>query len=261
VRRVTLFAKANVDVHDSLHSCRIGGELRWNGINDVLRTTRRPITIRVRHETMTRSDAVLHARGAIPAELGRRNLPLGAYSAQSQFSREIFDATADAIILSIQPDVGSGIMRHKAEGFYLFPSEISSWTAADKTWLKDQFEPLGRLSAPESLANLESIIERIREKRDVPILIYNLSPIVPFEAVHCFLGLEETLSTRIRRFNLGLVELSKKTGISIVDVDTIVARQGADRLKIDAMHLTPEGYNLVAHEVARQLDELGLFDE
>jgi lysophospholipase L1-like esterase len=55
--------------------------------------------------------------------------------------------------------------------------------------------------------------------------------------------------------------LSEETGVSIVDVDTIVARHGADALKIDAMHLTPEGYKLVAREVVRVLDDLGLFED
>ena len=36
------------------------------------------------------------------------------------------------------------------------------------------------------------------------------------------------------------------------------ARAGADRLKVDAMHLTPEGYRLVAEEVVRILGELGV---
>jgi lysophospholipase L1-like esterase len=55
-----------------------------------------------------------------------------------------------------------------------------------------------------------------------------------------------------------LTDLSQETGISIVDVDTIIARSGADRLKVDAMHLTPEGYRLVAEEVVRILGDLGI---
>jgi lysophospholipase L1-like esterase len=111
------------------------------------------------------------------------------------------------------------------------------------------------------MANLAAIISRIRKGSEAPILIYNLSPIVARETIHCYLGIGETVSTRIRRFNLGLAELSEETGVSIVDVDTIVARHGADALKIDAMHLTPEGYELVAREVVRVLEDLGLFED
>jgi hypothetical protein len=255
-----LFAKGNVDVHDSLHSCRIGGELLWNGINEVLRTSDRDATVRVRHETMTRSDALINAGGAVPEEVAERNLPLGSYPARSQFSRTIFDIAADAIVLSVQPDVASGMMRHKADGYFFYPSESSNWAAEDRKWLNTQFESIGRLSVGDSMANLAIIIGRIRERSEAPILIYNLSPIIARETIHCYLGMGETLSTRIRRFNLGLAELSEEVGISIVDVDTIVARHGADALKIDAMHLTPEGYELVAREVVRVLDDLGLFE-
>jgi hypothetical protein len=55
------------------------------------------------------------------------------------------------------------------------------------------------------------------------------------------------------------VELSERNGISIVDVDGIVARAGADRVKLDFIHYTPEGYRLIAEEVVRILDDLGIF--
>jgi lysophospholipase L1-like esterase len=150
------------------------------------------------------------------------------------------------------------MMRHKAEGYYLYPSGSSTWAAEDKIWLKSEFEALNRLSTSESMENFRAIISQIRRTRDAAILIYNLSPVIGNETIHCYLGLGETLSTRIRKFNLGLIELSEETGISIIDVDTILARHGAETLKVDAMHLTPEGYKLVAREVVRVLDDLGL---
>ena len=36
--RLTIFAKGNLDVADTLHSLRLGGERAWNGINEVLRS-------------------------------------------------------------------------------------------------------------------------------------------------------------------------------------------------------------------------------
>ncbi len=38
----------------------------------------------------------------------------------------------------------------------------------------------------------------------------------------------------------------------------IIARHGADRLKIDALHLNAEGCRLVAEEVVQILEDLGL---
>jgi lysophospholipase L1-like esterase len=108
------------------------------------------------------------------------------------------------------------------------------------------------------MGNFAGIIERIRSRSTAPILVYNISAVVPGEAVHAHQGLGDILSTRIRRFNLALIELSEATGVSIIDVDTVLARAGAERLKLDAVHLTPDGCRLVAEEVVRVIEDLGL---
>jgi lysophospholipase L1-like esterase len=131
----------------------------------------------------------------------------------------------------------------------------------DRRWLKTDFESLPLMDLAESFANLERIVTRIRARTDAPILIYNLSPIVPGQIVHCLQGLGETFATRIRRFNLALADLSEREGISIIDVDEILARAGADRLKVDAMHLKPEAYRLIAEEVVRVLEDVGVLEE
>jgi hypothetical protein len=255
VRRLNLFAKGNVDVHDSLHSCRIGGEVRWNGINDVIRGR---AIVRLRHETWTRSDAILEAGGTVPLEIAERQLLLGSYPAPSQFSTALFDNTADAIILSILGETATTLVKHNRAGFLFYPSETDKWSQADRDWLKSDFARQDLLDVVTSMSNLRQIVERVRERADVPILIYNVCSIIPGETVHSLQGLGEIYSTRCRRFNLGLAELSEEMGFSIVDVDSIIGRAGADNFKIDAMHLTPDGYRLVAEEVVRVLEDLGV---
>lgn len=256
--RLNLFAKGNVDVHDVLHSCSINGALRWNGINDVLRERHPGTLIRVRHETWTRSDALLAAPGRPPDSLPARDLPLGAHPLAAQFSTALFDAAPEAFVLSIQPDVATSLRRHRRDGFLLYPAGCETWPPEDRAWLRAEFEPVEPLTAEASMRNLSAIVDRIRRRSDAPILVFNLSPVVPGEAIHCFQGMGETFSTRVRRFNLALTELSEQTGASIVDVDALLARAGADALKIDAMHLSPAGCRLVAGEVARVLADLGL---
>jgi hypothetical protein len=255
VRRLNLFAKGNVDIHDSLHSCRIGGEVRWNGINDVIRGR---AIVRLRHETWTRSDAILEAGGTVPLEIAERQLPLGSYPAPSQFSTALFDNTADAIILSILGETATTLVKHNRAGFLFYPSETDKWSHADRDWLKSDFARQDLLDVVTSMSHLRQIVERVRERADVPILIYNVCSIIPGETVHSLQGLGEIYSTRCRRFNLGLAELSDEMGFSIVDVDSIIGRAGADNFKIDAMHLTPDGYRLVAEEVVRVLEDLGV---
>jgi hypothetical protein len=257
VSRLTIFAKGNLDVRDSLHALRLGGALAWNGLNEVLRARCPGVVARVRHETWARSDALLEAQGVVPPALAERSLPLGAYPAASQFSRAVFETDADAVVLSIQPDLNTTLVRHRRDGFLFYPNDWRAWPAEDQAWLREAFEPVGLLDAATSMANLARVVARIRARTSAPILVYNVSGVVPGEQVHAHDGLGDIFSTRIRRFNLGLIELSQQTGISIVDVDAIVARAGADRLKYDAMHLTGEGCRAVAEETARVLADLG----
>lgn len=256
--RITLFAKGNLDVRDSLHALRLGGTVAWNGVNAVLRERAPGVTARVRHETFVRSDALLAATGRPPAAVAERALDLGAYPAASQFSRALFEAEADAYVLSIQPDLNTVVARHREEGFLFYPNDFGRWPAGEQAWLKSAFTNAGLLTVEDSMANFEAVIAALRARSAAPILIYNVSAVVPGEQVHDHSGLEGLFSTRIRRFNLALAELSQRTGVSIIDVDAVVARGGADRMKLDTVHLTAEGCQAVAEEVVRVLEDLGV---
>ena len=258
MKRKVLFAKGNVDVHDSLHSCRLNGEIRWNGINELTRP-KCGVLVRLQHETWTRSDAIAIADGTIPSDLEDKSLPLGVYPLGSQFSDGLFTNEADAIILSILGETATKLHRNKEKGYQFYAANSQTWNREDREWLKASFVHTDLLDVSRSMQFLAKIIERIRSRRDVPILIYNASSIVPGETLYNYQGLGETFSTRCKRFNLGLGDLSAEMGVSIVDVDTIIARSGADALKVDAMHLTPEGYRLVAEEVVRILVDLNVF--
>lgn len=256
--RLTLFAKGNSDLRDSLLFFGSGDHRLWNGINEVVRPRFPGWTIRVRHETWTRSDALLLAGGVPPHDPPPPAAP-ASHAPEAQFSRALFETEADAILLSIQPDVTMRLARHAGDGYLFYPGPRGDWTPATLRRLREEFTDLDLLTPAESARNLRQVIARIRRRSASPILVYNLSPVMPGEWVHTHQGLEDTLATRIRRFNLELVELSRETGVSIVDVETVVARHGADRLKLDAVRLNADGARLVAEEVARILDDLGLF--
>jgi hypothetical protein len=262
VQRLTIFAKGNADVRDSLHVLAEDGAVRWNGINAVLAERHPDWRARVIHETMSRSDALLGADGAVPPMLAARDLPMGAFAPARQFATRLFDASPDIVVLSIQADVMNRLLRHRGDGYFLYPHDMDVWPEQDRQWLIAGYAPVPPLEPEESMAGLARVVERLREgARDPAVLVFNMSPVVPWERLHCYLGLPETLATRIRRFNLALVGLSRSHGISIVDVDAVIARAGADRLKLDAVTLSAEGCRLVAEEVVRILADLGRLPE
>ena len=257
--RLKVFAKGNLDVRDTLHSLRAGSEIKWNGINEIVRARFPATVVQVVHETWTRSDALLAATGVIPAELVERALPLGAFPLPAQFSRKLFASDADAIVLSVQPDISVTMARHKRDGYLFHPADVSSWPEPDRAWLREAFAFEGPIDVAASMRNFDAIVARIRESTAAPILVYNVSSVVPGDTVHSHLGLGDTLTTRIRRFNLGIAELSQRSGVSVIDVDAVVARMGADAAKLDALHLNAAACRGVAEEVVRVLDDLGVF--
>lgn len=257
--RLNIIAKGNGDVRSALHALHEDGVVRWNGINEVLRARRPGWTARVLHETMTRSDALLAQPGAPPPSLAGRDLSLGPFPIATQFGTRLFTEAPDVVVLSIQPDVMNGLVRHRGDGHLLYPYDAETWPASDRAWLTAGYSSEPPLDASQAMANLAGVVARLRDAGDPHILVFNLSPVVPWERVHCYQGLGETLAQRIRRFNLALADLSAETGVSIVDVDAVVARGGAERLKLDTIALTAEGCRRVCEEVVDILDDLGAF--
>lgn len=257
--RLNIIAKGNGDVRSVLHALHEDGEVRWNGINTILRQRFPGWTARVMHETMTRSDAVLAAGPQVPTSLLDRQFPLGPFAVEGQFHTRLFETQADVVVLSVQPDVMNDLVRVRADGSLFYPYGASVWPPADRRWLAEACQPETALDAARSMDNLARIVSRVRDAGDPQILVFNLSPVVPWERVHCYQGIDETLAQRIRRFNLALTELSAEHGVSIVDVDAVLARAGAERLKVDAVTLNAEGCRLVCEEVVGILEDLGCF--
>ena len=48
-------------------------------------------------------------------------------------------------------------------------------------WLKANFDDIGLIAVEAALANFEAIVGRLRARSDAPILVYNLSSVVPGE--------------------------------------------------------------------------------
>lgn len=258
-----IFAKGNVDVRDSLLWSRVGGVLEWNGINEVIRAQHPGVLAKIKHETCTRLDLI-----PLPGEIPRfeppegiaRRLPSGAHPIARQHRTALFDEPVDVVVFSLQSAVMNALVRHRRDGWLLLPDDFESWNPESRSFLESECEYAGLVPMEATLERLAQLVAAVEEKLRAQVLVYNLSPMTPGERTHCWLGAEDSIALRVQRFNLGLADLSARLGFSIVDVDRIVACAGADRLKVDLIHLTAEGWRLVAEEVTRILDERGCFD-
>ena len=257
--RITLFAKGNSDLRDCLLYLRQGEKVLWNGINTLVREQHSGFNIRVQHEPWTRSDALLATNGVSPASLEQAGLPHYNHPLKYQFSNALFETRADLYLLSIIPDLLNTLARHREDGHMFMPIATGDYSPAQREWLARNYEPLPLLSVDAALANFETIIARLRERTDAPVLVFNCSACLSGNSLFSYLGMKDTLSTRIREFNLGLVRLSQRTGIAIVDIDQLFARHGASRMSNDPAHMTAEGCQIACAEVVRIMEAYGLF--
>jgi hypothetical protein len=257
-----IFARGNVDVRDSLLWSRVNGVVQWNGINEVLRLRHPGLTARIRHETCARIDLIPlpgETPNAPPEELMRR-LPSGVHPLNRQHSSALFAMPSDVVVFSLQSAVLNSLVRHRRDGWLLMPDNPESWDGDSRQWLASECENVGLAPLEAIMARLEQLIGAVEEHVGAHVLVYNLSPAIPGEQIHSWLGAEDSLTLRARRFNLALTQLSLRMGFSIVDVERIAACGGTDRLKIDLVHLTAEGWQRIAEEVVRILEERGCFD-
>ncbi len=263
--RLSLFAKGNTDLRDSLHLHAVGEKVLWNGINQVLRDQKRDCTIRVRHETHTCFAAMSAAIGRVPDNLtqlfGGISGHFGPFPLRAQFSDAAYGPGHTAVVLSIQGDISVPMVRHRSLGHLLHPYGWQNWPPEQLASLRAHFDRLPAIEPTQSMADLAQVISRMRETADVPILVFNVPATMPGETVHCYQGVGNLLSHRIRRFNTALADASAELGFSIIDVDRITAEHGARHLKIDQHHLNALGNQLVAEEVVRVLDDHGLLQE
>jgi len=232
----------------------------WNGLNQILQEENYDFRVQVKHETCSRTDALLASTGSPPPSLLSKDLPLEAFSCNYQFSDAIFSTSADAYILSIQPDVATSLIEHSKEKYRLYPHNQDRWSEQNQHWFKSEFDPCPPLTAIESMDNFRKIIFKIRQRSAAPILIYNLCSAMLGDTMASHQGFEDCLSTRILRFNLALIELSIELGIYIVDVNRLLSRCGSDLQKIDTWHVNAKGQKIIAKEVAKILSECGLGD-
>jgi hypothetical protein len=259
-RVLRIFAKGNVDVRDSLLWSRVGGQVEWNGINEVLRQRHPGTVAKVRHETCARLDFIPLPGETLPGppEEQAKSLPCHVHPADRQHKTAMFDGPSDVVVLSLQADLLHPMVRHRRDGWLLLPDDFASWDAASREWLRTECVNAGATPLETTMTSLERLVPAVEERLGAHVLVYNLSPAVPEEKIHCWLGAEESVSLRVRRFNVALSDLSARLGFSVVDVERIAAAAGTDRIKVDLPHLKAEGWRLVAEEVVRILEERGV---
>lgn len=173
----------------------------------------------------------------------------------------LFGDEIDVVLLSAKPDVVQAPWRHRESGYLVNPPPgwEEAWTPSGQAWLREQFEPTEPSRVERSKDAMLSLIRAVKQRSGAHVIVYNCSPIDPTDRVHNYHGLDDTLSVRVHRFNLALMQLSVLEGISIIDVERVVAEIGQAHVP-SALRYSADAYQAICREVLRVLQDIGFFE-
>lgn len=110
--------------------------------------------------------------------------------------------------------------------------------------------------------DLEAVIRIIKQDIGAHVLILNVSTLDPSDATITYHALaEEPFGLRAHRLDLMLVEVSHQEGISIIDVDRLLAELGGRENVEAAARYGPRACERIAAEVVRVIADYGFLDD
>lgn len=128
----------------------------------------------------------------------------------------------------------------------------------------DRFEQ-GGMTPDESVAriyeDLTEIVQRLKSK-SIRVLLANVSTLDPENPVFTCQGLsEEPFAVRAQRLNLMVTTASRQLGLSVIDVDRVIAEAGGQNTVDGPMSHNMRGCALIRDEIVRIIDDYGFFDD
>jgi hypothetical protein len=221
-----VFLKANEDVTDSLLSIRDGGRKVERGLRELVQEKYQGrFALDILQEPCGRADLTLQeVEGPyLPADLHAQGSRAGAF--RSRLGRGPFDV----VVLSLLPDV--------------LPSRE------------------GALSVAEFEDTLSRLVRALQERCDAHVLVYNCSSFDPADHVHNYHSAGGSFALRAHQLNLCLMRTSLRQGISIIDVDRVIAELGGRHHVEQAGRYSAEACQAIGREFLRVLEDIGFFEE
>ena len=265
--KLRIFIKGNHDVSHSLLSGAEGGEGLEQGLRDwVAEKYQGAFQVVITHEPCARSDLLLQQLelGSLPAELTEQGMNDGFVTAQFQSRLWSSQGQVDVVALSLQPEVTQPLWRHRRQGYLFCPTPrwVEEWNMPQKRWFQEQFAMTGTLSPAQSKENLQRLIQEIKHRLGAHVIIYNCSSVDPEDTMSNYHGIKaDPVALRIHKLNLALMQLSIREGISIVDVDRLIAELGGEQHVIKAMTYSNTALEIIGKEFLRVVEDIGFFEK
>jgi hypothetical protein len=169
-------------------------------------------------------------------------------------------ADIDVVVFSLLPDLVPLVLTDREGNAGVDSFQTWGKYGPDQlTWTVEHTPPPTGESVWEWKERVTQLIRFVKEQLTSHVIIYNCSALYPGEYIHNYKNISDTITERIKRYNLSVIELSIAEGISIIDVERIVAQAG-DRFLVDCLRYTNEAYAAIGTEFLRVLDDIGFFE-
>lgn len=168
----------------------------------------------------------------------------------------------DIIVFSTQAEITKNLWQHRQTGYLIdIPEDWEQQRSeAEKQEFQQHFSPTGLLSAEQSQANFSQLVQLLKEKTGAYIICYNCCDFDPSDRTTNYYQQEDPLSIHIQKLNLALIKLSMQEGISIIDVESVLAELGAGQHVMAALNYSSEACNAICQEFLRILIDVGFFE-
>jgi hypothetical protein len=170
------------------------------------------------------------------------------------------------LIYSVATDiVGRSLYRHRQHGFLFDPGagwlrDLDCFVAdpALVKWFHDQFEPIGMIGLDAFVDNLTQMIQVLRARSRVHIVVMNPLSINPGKTTHNYQSIKKSERMRWVAFNIALADLSRELDFPILDMDRTVRRAGI-RGQMGPAHFPEDVNRMIAQEAFRIMMDGGVF--
>jgi hypothetical protein len=119
----------------------------------------------------------------------------------------------------------------------------------------------GEVEVDEFLGIGLELVRLIKAAVGAHVLVFNCSSIDPDGFTSNYRRGAPDVTWRVHQFNRAAIELSMAEGVSIVDVDQLVALSGADSTVVSPLHYSDGLEEELGAEVARILADYGFFEQ
>jgi hypothetical protein len=167
----------------------------------------------------------------------------------------LFERSWDVVAFSLEPEITRPLWRHRdSRRAFSAPEQGGREEAAHG------HEPLGMLSVQAYKTGFSRCIAAIKARMGAHVIVFNCFTYDPHDGADNHHGIPETRAYRALAFNLALIELSMEHGISIIDVDRILAELGGAAHVSEAFRYSTPAREAIRDEFVRVLQDIGFFE-